>query len=338
MKVFIFAGQSNMQGFGVCIQLNPVPSWAQVPAAGWTGAPTVSSDSGIQYQHPTLANSPSKYNENSTGLMAGVYDAWGSYDGESPKYSSGAISEIGSYGPELSFLAKYRADHPGEQIAVIKVVLGGSSIVEWLPGSNMWNILKAHIDQAKGRFAGAGVTSEWAGFIWMQGESGAGSVWPYLYPTAGQEYKDQLRAFLVAVRGETSTQMPVAIGRIGNHMLAANIIGTTNNGIDTPANRIAAIENRRAQQVLVGGDPGNVWFDTDNLPVLQNGDPAYWYHHTGPGYLAMGERAYYAFSGATPPPPPAPLVVKFNGTPVDWTVKLNGDAIGGNDDVIEIVG
>jgi len=342
MKVLLFMGQSNSQGYGNRLQLNPVPSWAQTTANGWTGAPTVSSDSGFQYQHPTAANAPSLYNENSTGLTAGVYDSWGTYDGQSPKYSTGAIGEIGSYGPELSFLAKYRAANPTEQIAVLKVVLGGSSIVEWLPTTaNMWVILKAHLDQAKARFAAASITPTWAGLVWMHGESGAASVWPYLNPTAGQEYKDQLRTLLAAIRAQTSASLPVAIGRIGNHMLLPNIIGTVNNGIDTPENRIAATNNRRAQQVLVANDAGNVWFDTDNLPVLQSGDSAYWYHHTGAGYLAMGERAYYAFSGATPPPPPAPLVtvVKFDGVEQPTktaTVTLNGEPVGGEDDVIHI--
>ena len=36
-------------------------------------------------------------------------------------------------------------------------------------------------------------------------------------------------------------------------------------------------------------------------PVLQDGDPAYWYHHTGAGYLAMGERFYLSFKSLVQP-------------------------------------
>jgi hypothetical protein len=333
MKVFIFAGQSNSAGYGKRIQLNPVPSWQP-------GPPDVSSDSSTQYQHPTLANFPMLYNSNNTGLMAGAYDAWGAFQGQTPKYSSGAIGEESNYGPELSFLKMFQEANPSEQVAAVKCVLGGSSIADWLTGS-MGTILDAMIDQAAARLAAASITFEWAGFVWMQGESGCASYYPYLHPTIGQEYKDQLRAFLVHVRTKTSTSMPVVIGRIGNHMLLPNIIGTASSGENTPANRIGATENRRAQQVLVGSDPGNVWFDTDNLPVLQSGDSAYWYHHAGGGYLAMGERAYYAFSGAPAPPPPSPLVtvVKFDGieqTSKTAIVTLNGELVGGLDDVIHI--
>jgi hypothetical protein len=273
--------------------------------------------------------------------MAGVFDAWGAFQGQSPKYPSGTIGEVSSYGPELSFLRKWQDAHPGEQLAYVKCVLGGSSITEWLPGTNMWNILKATLDQAKGRLAGAGLTPEWSGLCWMQGENGATGVWTYLNPPPGNEYKDQLRAFLAAVRAETSPQMIAVIGRIGNHMLADNIIDPlVGSGINTKENILGAANNRRAQQVLVGGDSGNCWADTDNLPVLQSGSPAFWYHHTGPGYLAMGERFYAAFAGASPPPPPpSPLAVQFNGTvKPDWIVKLNGVPIGAAGDIIEITG
>lgn len=337
-KVFVFAGQSNAMGYGDKIQLNPVPGWAQNAANGWTGAPTASSDTNVQYPKPTPANAPSLYNENNSGLISYVTDGWGPYDGCNPSTGPQA-GERPSYGPELSFLARYRAANPTHSIAAIKCVLGGSSLEEWLPGQNMWAVLSLHISQATARLNAAGQPWEWAGFVWHQGESGCSSVWPYLNPTPGAEYSDKLRQFLSAVRGITSPTMPCVIARIGSHMLATNIIGTASSGIDTPANRTAATNYRRAQQVLVGGDPGNVWVDTDGLPVLQSGSSAYWYHHTGAGYLAMGERMYAAFAGAQPPPPPPPpLAVKFNGVSQPWSIYLNGTAIGGPGDVIDVVG
>ena len=32
------------------------------------------------------------------------------------------------------------------------------------------------------------------------------------------------------------------------------------------------------------------WVDSDGLPVLHEGDPSLWYHHTSAGELALGER------------------------------------------------
>lgn len=343
VKVFIFAGQSNMGGYGDRLQLSPVPTWAQTTSAGWEGHPTQSSDTLIQYPHPTIANLPMLYNGNNTGLMSGVIDLWGRFEGER-QTAPGVYTEESYYGPELSFLAKYHAAHPTEQIAAIKVSVGGSSIDEWLPSTNYFNILSATISQAAARIAALGQTVEWAGFFWHQGESGAASVWPYLYPTPGSEYSDKLRTLLTAVRAITSYQMPAVIFRIGNHMLADNIIlpQVIPNTISTADNLRGATNYRRAQQALVASDPGNVLVDTDNLPVKQAGDPAYWYHHTSAGYLAMGERAFTAFAGAMPPPPPPPplqTIVKINGvidSTKSATVKLNGVTVGGVGDVLEV--
>lgn len=342
VKVFIFAGQSNAQGYGNRAQLAPVPGWAQNPQNGWEGHPTRSADTDVEYPHPTLANAPSRYNSNNTGLMSGVIDGWGPYDGARPTTPT-TYSEEGSYGPELAFLAKYRAEHLEDELAVVKCVLGGSSLAEWLPpSSTMWPILSAHLTQAAARLDAEEVAWEWAGFVWMQGESGCSTVWPYLNDP--QLYSTQLWTFLAAVRDLTEPALPVVIGRIGSHMLAEAVIGTQSSGIDTPANRTAATEHRRSQQVLVGGDTGNVWADTDDLPVLESGSPAYWYHHTGAGYLAMGERFYAAWQqavGETPPPAPTPLqtIVKEAGvvnSGLTASVTLNGVAVGGDNDVLVV--
>lgn len=342
-KLFIFAGQSNSQGYGNRTQLPPVPTWAQTTANGWEGHPTQSSDTGIQYAHPTLANSPSLYVESNSGSMSSLPgDAWGSYDGCNPA-TGFHPGEQGSYGPELTTLAKYRADHPGDEIVVIKVVLGGSSLADWSPTTpgNMWNVFTTILNESTNRLNAANKTYDFAGMFWIQGESGCSTVWPYLNdPDA---YSRDLRTFIAAVRARTSPTMPFIIGRLGSQMYADAVIGTTNNGIDTPANRLAATQHREDQQQLVGTDPGNVSYDRHNLPTLQAGtDPANWYHLTGAGCLADGERAYVAWQqcvGEVPPPPPPPLIVKFNGNAVtDWTVKLNGADVGKSGDTIEITG
>src|SRR4051812_41782848 len=137
VKIFFFAGQSNMDGKGSRLLLSPVPAWAQTKAYGWRGASEVSSDSGVVYAHPTASNAAMLYNSSNSGLF--VVDTWCAYEGSTPHLSypkyewDQTCSEEGSYGPELSFLAKYLADHPGQSIAAIKLSLGGSGIQDWLP-------------------------------------------------------------------------------------------------------------------------------------------------------------------------------------------------------------
>jgi hypothetical protein len=313
IQVFIFAGQSNAGGHGLNIQLDPVPPWAQKDSAGWTGAPTASSDSGIRYERPSLKNAAMLYNSTNGGK---VVNMWCDYEGSTPAVAwpsgepTGKCKDQNYFGPELSFLARYRADHPGAPIAAIKVGLGGTGINEWLPGGNAYPFLKTMISEAAQRLTAAGLTYKWAGFIWMQGENGASTTYALVNPDPKAAYSYKLRQFLAMVREWTDAAMPVAIGRISNTMEAPNIIDPLVAAGDckpyttkySPAQAcITATENRRSQQVLVGSDPGNVWWDNDNLPVDRTGPPEHWYHFTGAGYLAMGERAYAAFTHGSPP-------------------------------------
>src|SRR5688572_16992947 len=106
VTVFIVAGQSNAWGYGNRLQLAPVPAWAQNAANGWTGAPTVSSDTGIEYPHPTLANAPLLYNQN-VWTAPYTVNGWGSFLGQAPQLN-GTLQEASNYGPELSFMLRYQ--------------------------------------------------------------------------------------------------------------------------------------------------------------------------------------------------------------------------------------
>lgn len=335
LKVFLILGQSNAQGYGPRGQLYPIPAWANSPTSA-----IVSSDTGIRYDRPTLENFPMLYAVN--GWAAAPPNAWGRFEGEEPDGYGGYV-ERDFFGPELSFLWRYKQDHPGERIAAIKCAVGGTSIEDWsAPFGGMWLACKDMIEQAKGRLAGE--EYEWAGTVWMHGESGALDPYKFLNPTPGQEYSDKLRTFLSALRGITSPQMPVLVGRIGNHMLADNIILPAAAGDPrfTVEQYRGSAEYRRAQQEIVAGDPGNALVDTDNLPVLQEGNPGWWFHHTGPGYLAMGERFYAALGGVTPPPPPPPpLTVRVVVDGVEQEAKtaivtLNGVPVGDPGDVLVV--
>lgn len=333
MRLLILsAGQSNAQGYGKRERLAPLESWV-------TGSPDASSDTGVQYAKPTLATLPGLYNSNNTGLESYVFNTWGRHIGERLEGTTYRLDT--GYGPELSFMHRLHQDQPDIDLALIKCVLGGSNIKEWLPGAKLWPMLSRTITEAVARLNASGEVWDWGGFLWMQGENGATSMWAY--QNTPDEYSGHLRQFLAAVRGLTSPTLPVVIGRIGNHLLADNIINPLVTSTYRAADLRAATEHRRSQQVLVGGDPGNGWADTDNLPVLQTGDPQWWYHHTGPGYLAMGERFYETWkviTGIEPPPPPPPLVTRVyeNGvlTTKRATVRLNGNLVGGSGDILEI--
>jgi hypothetical protein len=352
-RVFIFAGQSNAQGYGVSVQLAPVPTWARNPANGWTGAPTSSSDSGVQYAAPTQGNLPYLYVDSNSGVAANTPGAWL----PCPNFGES------SYGPEISFLWRYRADNPADDVAVVKCVLGGSSLehdwtgapsgssvpdtldpANWRGG--MWSILQTMLAQAATRLVAAGQTVEWAGLIWMQGESGASGPYYFVNPSqygiAVPTYAQYLRSFLGAVRALTSPSLPCAVGRIADTMLLDDIILPLVAAPYTADDYRGATNQRRAEQVAVGGDPQNAWWSNDGYAQRnQGGNPAYWYHWTDPNYLAAGERAYAAWqqaAGITPPPPPPPLVVTFNGQPQAWSVSLDGKPVGGPGDTISIVG
>ena len=341
-KVFIIAGQSNAEGRGKAIQLAPVPVWAQTAANGWTGAPQVSSDApNAGYPHPSITTAPCLWAYSNGGTVGSIPTQWTPY-ALSKLNSSGAVVDSDQYGPELSFIYRYMANHPGVSVAVVKCVLGGSAITDWLPDpsrpQNMATILSLMLDQAKQRLDASGETWEWAGMLWMQGESAAATAYPYLNPGLEPQYSTQLRQFLAGVRAQTRPNLPVVIGRIGNQMLADPVVDSfvvAGSVYQTRENVIGAINYRRALQVQVGSEANNGWTDTDNLPVNTADAPAYRYHFTGPGYLAMGERMYLTYSqiiGETPAPPPAPgrVDVSFAGIldPTKTaTITVNGVAI-----------
>ena len=251
------------------------------------------------------------------------------------------------YGPELSFAYKWLAQHPNDTLAMVKCGIGGTGIEQWLPydattnpyGGTCWPRLQLQLAQAKARLDASGVPYEWAGLLWMQGETVALDVYDVVHnPTI---FTDKTRQFLSLVRGLTRADLPCVVGRIGDQMLNDDVVLPLVNANQTADQLRAGVNNRRANQVAVGGDPNNIWVDTDGLPRNLTDIPANRYHFTGAGYMAMGERFYAKWQeliGEVPPPPPTPLLVRFNGSPENWTVKLNGVAVGGNNDVIDVAG
>jgi Carbohydrate esterase, sialic acid-specific acetylesterase len=330
-KVIIFAGQSNMAGANTNrLLLPPVPTWQP-------GTPYQSSDAPYAiYQHPTTVNSPSIYNGSSGGGPAYVYDLWSPYDGG--KYNtSGVLGDEYGFGPEVSFMAKWRALNPGVVPMVIKCVLSGSSITDWTkPIGPQWQALDRAVALAKAKLAAQGEVPDFDAFIWWQGENGASTEYDYVFPIPSTDFAAKTRTFLSDVRGITSPSLKIVVARIGDWMTHSDVItsyvGTGSNSYKTPENRVGATNKRRDQQVSIGMDAGNGWTDMDGLPRALTTPVEYRYHPTPEGYLAAGERlfnTYLQVKGIVPPPPLPPGVVDiyFGGTldpTKTGTITING--------------
>lgn len=156
-------------------------------------------------------------------------------------------------------------------------------------------ILRTMIQQAAARLDishGPG-NWEWAGFVWMQGESGAHSA-----STAANDsvYLSDSRGLYAAIRSLTANpNLPVVIGRIGdnwgwettpNPFLSAigypyAAINSSNEfnlghagdgridaGATVQASFLAGAAARRATQATLGSDPNCIMYSTDGLPIM----------------------------------------------------------------------
>lgn len=377
---FIFSGQSRAPAAGNKSEgFDPVPSWAQNSTYYWDGTPPASPDTGIVYKHPgnnsfsappAVCHLPYRYNGNFGGTLAGQPNAWGPCIGYRPTNTTGGLARDSALGPDLSFLYRYQADFPDHNVALLKNAVGGSGIDEWLPPSAVvpgapagayWNLLVAQINDAKARFAAAGEAYVWEGFVWIHGENGASTVYPYLHPTAGQEYSDKLRALIAGVRALTRADLPVVLSRVDDSMLADNIIlPLVGSGENTAANLRGATINRQHQQDIVAGDfnvniaspnacpfalVGGVCPVNPNLPIFMQDAAQYrGYHQSARGMLGQGERLYVQWKPLAYPvagdggvdagpdagpdygpeaPPPLVTIVKRNGVvQTGWSVEV----------------
>lgn len=284
VEIFILAGQSNAVGHGRKVQLaerstRAVPIWAQNEANGWTGAPTRSADTGIMYPIPDACDGTLFAFDPSSSNASLAWEPW--------------LDQIDDpYGPEIAFIAEVQRRMPGHRFVMLKTALGGSNIEsDWNPNLRglIFDALVRQIQAAKASLSANGKTYRFAGFLWMQGENGAASI--NNWKTKSTTFADLTKQLFVSIRSITDANMPIVVGRIGDQMLADNIINPIVSSSGSKEEIIAATNYRRAEQVRVASEvSGCVWVNTDGLPVLQEGDPALWYHHTSAGELALGER------------------------------------------------
>lgn len=271
VHVYLLAGQSNMEGYGVVSHL-PEELKATVPRAH------------------IFFGSPRNDFDPATG--GGVWSRLAPGFGTGARSTTGSVTRAGRFGPELTFARRLRELRPGEEIAIIKYAKGGSSIDDrhapygtWDPhdargdravrGINQYDHALATIARATTspdvNGDGTPDTLVPAGVVWMQGETdGQSEVTSADYRANLAELMELLRAALRA------DDLPVVIGRISDSSVRR---GTR------PRVWPFGDAVRAAQQAFVDADPrAEIVTSTDGYGYS---DP---YHYDSAGYIDLGRR------------------------------------------------
>ena len=215
IKVFILAGQSNMQGQGVVAMDHP---------RDYNGG-----KGNLEY---VMANSPlaSMYThlKDAQGQWTTRDDVWVRYQTERQRLLAGALT-IGftgygnstHIGPELQF-GHVVGDYLDNQVLLIKTAWGGKSLhKDFRPPSSgaqvgpyymrMLQEVKEALDKLKQDFPAHEGAYELAGFVWLQGWN------DMVDPLAVDEYEDNLVNLIKDVRAAGNVpNLPVVIGELGN--------------------------------------------------------------------------------------------------------------------------
>ena len=285
--VYLLAGQSNMDGYGLVEDLTPEQR-AVVP-----GARIFLGQVRNDFEP---AEGVGFWSDLTPGLGAGSRT-----DGES-------ITPAARFGPELSFARRLRELRPDERVAIIKYAKGGSSIDDrvadwgtWDPhdtrgegasppeqnaGVNQYDHALATIRRAMrvvdngGDIDGDGTPDELipAGIVWMQGETDATN------PQTAGDYDDNMTELIGLLRAAMwSGDLPFVMGRISDSKLNA--------GEAEPVWTHGDIV-RAAQAEVSLLDP--------NVELVTSTD-AYGYsdfaHYDAAGYLDLGEKFAEAMDG-----------------------------------------
>ncbi|MEO9886663.1 MAG: sialate O-acetylesterase [Balneola sp.] len=152
------------------------------------------------------------------------------------------------FGPEITLARALYTEF--ENMAVIKTAYAGTSLAaDWKKGRNsgnqLYKLMMSQIDTATSLLTKDGITYEFEGFFWMQGESDAANA------NYANNYHSNLEDFIMDIRTDLNTpDLKFVLGRIGD------------------ASSYPHKEQVRDTQVDVAGSDSLVdWVDTDDLPL-----------------------------------------------------------------------
>lgn len=174
------------------------------------------------------------------------------------------------FGPEIAFAHAMKKAYPKDEIYLIKVAAGGTSLYHsWaLPAEDappksggMYRMFIARCTAALKNLTDAEIRYTIDGMLWMQGESDAKGG-------QGEQYKVRLTAFIKHMRDHFEVDdMPFILGRIIKHY-------------DTPEGDNAKV--RAAQEAVADEMDYVAWFSTDHYELFNAG------HYNTEGLVRMG--------------------------------------------------
>lgn len=185
------------------------------------------------------------------------------------------------FGPEITFGRDMAAAWPDQNIAIVKVGYGATTLaVDWnpdSPGARYTDLLNA-VNTAMAELS-VGYDAELTGMLWMQGESDA------LNLGYAQAYETNLKNFILSVREDLGVaELPFVIGQIS----------------EAPAWTYGSIV-RQAQADVARELSATLMISTADLSLISN-------HYDAAGQMALGSRFAGAMLALIPEPSGACLL------------------------------
>lgn len=265
LRTYIVSGQSNAEGFGI---RNRALSAKNNTEQDWyingTGAFPKQDLHTIGFGHwDTTTDRALIYKANPSNGIGPGWDAMRAHYGY---WYEQHLHNNNMFGPELG-IGREVSKHLGEQIAIIKYTLGGTSISMWDPddpGRNLYDNLLDAVANASNAMAASRVALDIQGIFWVQGEADS------IDAARAQAYEVNLKKLVAALRRDLNKpQLDVYVATI----------------IDTPA-----LTYRQqiwdAQQRVTDADPHAYLVKGRDLQTYSK-DPI---HYTTAGQVELGQR------------------------------------------------
>jgi len=243
MRVFILAGQSNMRGQGVA---------SEVPAE------RLKADGVEWFANPTGRPFDMPSEKQPDGAWKPVWEC----DVESAAWMPFKI-KTSNIGPEVSFVEEIKKAFPDSKIGILKFSVNGSNLnIDWMGrGHRVCGKLFPQMLDAL-RAAGKDQNIEWAGMLWMQGESDSKNTGD------SNAYADNLKRLINEVRETVGApEMPFVAGRVN------------------PPEEKYSVAPVVRQALEASGLPNCGWVDCDDLPKKKDN-----LHYDTEGQLELGRR------------------------------------------------